>query len=83
MTTKKIARTIVVIAYKKSEYWVAYCPELKIFGFSKKNINDAISDFEIALKTFLEVHAELGTIVKSLIKLGWIRENDTFLGDYI
>ena len=63
-----------VVVGKRTNYWVAYCPSLKTYGYSNKSKDDALKDFDDAVKTFLHVHTTLGTLNKTLLNFGWIRK---------
>lgn len=65
---------IPVSVYKRSEYWIAYSPALKVFGYSKQNADEALNDFDRALKTFIFVHSELNTFDNDLKNLDCLRK---------
>lgn len=49
-----------------SGYWIANCPHIMTFGFSKESEVEAIKDCIEAIKTFFEVHIERNTLEKAL-----------------
>lgn len=60
-----------VAVFKRTQYWIAYCPHLKTFGYSEVSSEEALKDFDGAIKTFFYVHVKLNTVEKALLKLGW------------
>lgn len=78
MDTKlpKVSVRISVVAYKKSKYWIAYAPSLRIFGRSDISEKDALKDFDKAVDVFLHVHETRGTLQTTLENLGWTRKED-------
>lgn len=66
-----------VVVFKRQKYWIAYCPALKTYGYSKEDAEDALKDFDNAIDTFLHVQETLGTLNQTLLKLGWKRGNKT------
>lgn len=71
---KKIKISVPVVVGKRKRNWVAYCPALKTYGYSDKSKEDALKDFDSAIKTFLHVHTTLGTLNKTLLNFGWVRK---------
>lgn len=55
--------------------WVAYSPVLKLYGYSEKSEQDSLEDFDKAINTFFHVQHTLGTLNKTLLSLGWTRNN--------
>ena len=45
MAEKKYSVSIRLVVAKKTTYWIAYCPELKTFGYSDIDGASAIKDF--------------------------------------
>jgi hypothetical protein len=71
----EITISIPVIVTKRSKFWIAYNPSLKTYGYSDKSKEAAFKDFDAAIKTFFHVQDTLGTLNKTLLGLGWIRED--------
>lgn len=71
LNSKSISITVAV--YKKTEYWIAYSPALKTFGYSKENEESALTDLDRAIETFFHVQNTLGTLPIALKNLGWTR----------
>ncbi len=70
----KIKISVPVVVGKRRKNWVAYCPALKTYGYSDKSKEDALKDFDNAIETFLHVHTTLGTLNKTLLNFGWVRQ---------
>lgn len=64
-----------VAVFKRKEYWIAYSPALKVFGYSKDNLDAALSDFDTAIKTFIHVQTKLNSLNEALLNLGWSRND--------
>lgn len=75
MEAKKIEHRIQVpvAVFRRKEYWIAYSPALKVFGYSKDNADSALNDFDVAIKTFVFVQSKLNTLDEALLNLGWSR----------
>jgi hypothetical protein len=58
---------------QKTNYWIAYCPVLKTFGYSNVSKEAAIKDFDDALATFFHVQDNLGKLDETLRSLGWTK----------
>lgn len=56
---------------RKTSGWIAINSQLKTFGYSKVSEEEAVKDFRRALKIFIEVHEEIGTLQKALDHFGW------------
>jgi hypothetical protein len=66
--------TIPVVTYKKREYYIAYSPALKTFGYSKESEQGALEDFDKAVSIFLQVQKKFNTLNEALLNLGWVRK---------
>ncbi len=67
-----------LVIKKKERYWIVYSPHFKTFGYSNKNENNAIKDFDRALGLFFDIHLKRRTLEKALIKFGWKKIDNTF-----
>jgi hypothetical protein len=65
--------SVPVVTYKKSEYWIAYTPALKTFGYSRTSEKEALKDFDRAVETFFWAQEKLGSLENALENLGWKR----------
>lgn len=72
----KIRLLIPVTVFKKTDNWVAYCPVLKTFGYSKESSEGALKDFDDAISTFFYVQDKLGKLDETLRSLGWNHSSD-------
>jgi len=77
MEATKGSVKLTLAIYKRREYWFAFSPALKLFGYSKASAEEAIADFDKAFDTFLFVHTKLGDLQGTLLKLGWTRKDHT------
>lgn len=68
--------SVPVLVVKRRDLWIAYCPFLKLYGYSEQSKDAAKDDFDKAIDTFFEIHATLGTLNQALLSLGWTRGND-------
>ena len=71
MAEKKYSVSIRLVVAKKTTYWIAYCLELKTFGYSDIDGASAIKDFDRALDTFFHVQHKRGKLDETLRTLGW------------
>ncbi len=67
-----------LIVFKRTKFWLAYCPPLKTYGYSLEGPDHAVEDFDNAIKTFLHVHAKLNTLNEVFLNLGWTRTDDHY-----
>jgi len=67
--------SVPVFTVERKGCWVAYCPVLKIYGYSQKDEKTALQDFDNAIDTFFHVQGTLGTLNNTLLKLGWTRHD--------
>lgn len=67
-----------IAVFKRREYWIAYSPALKTYGYSKHNVDEALEDFDIAINTFVHVHTKLNSLNQVLLDLGWTRNDKSF-----
>ena len=63
---------ISVKLFKKRKLWIAFCKQLKVYGYSETGEKEALEDFVDALKSYFHVMRELGTLEHSLKELKWI-----------
>lgn len=63
--------SVPVVVLQRKDYWFAYCPFLKTFGYSATDKEAALKDFDAAINTFFYVQAKLGTLNQTLLSLGW------------
>lgn len=75
-TPTKISVTVFTV--KRHDLWVAYCPALKLYGFSEHGEDAALDDFDSAIDTFIQVQAQLGKIHETLNALGWKRDDHKY-----
>ena len=70
--------SVTVFTVQRHECWVAYCPALKLYGFSEQNEGAALDDFDKAIDTFLKVQDQLGKLKETLATLGWKRHDHRY-----
>lgn len=75
-TPTKISVTVFTV--RRFDCWVAYCPALKLYGFSEEGEDAALDDFDSAIDTFLQLQRKSGKINETLTTLGWKRHDRTF-----
>ena len=63
--------SVPVFFKKEKRHWVAYSPDLRTFGFSKRSQADALKDFDKAAGIFVRIHLQRGTLEKTLENFGW------------
>lgn len=51
--------------------FIAYCPVLKVTGYSSESADAAFRDFERALNVFFQVHIDDDTLLDALNYFGW------------
>lgn len=78
METGNIKIQLQLAVYKKRDYWIAFCPALKIFGYSREGEEGALKDFDRAIDTFLYVHEKRNSLENALKNLGWKRDDHHF-----
>jgi predicted RNase H-like HicB family nuclease len=59
-----------VIVFKDDEYYISYCPSLKLCG-SGDTEAEALKSFEILLEEYIRDTTEDNTLVANLEKYGW------------
>jgi|GEM_PF-6451357 hypothetical protein len=69
---------VTVFTTKRLDCWVAYCPALKLYGFSQDSEGAALDDFDKSIEIFLEVQHEIGKIDETLTTLGWKRNKEAY-----
>ena len=69
MSTAKIQ--VKVFTVQRHGCWIAYCPALKLYGFSQSGETAALDDFDRAIDTFVSVQSETGKLDETLKTLGW------------
>jgi hypothetical protein len=67
--------SVPVFLSERKGYWIAYCPVLKLYGYSKESGDAAYKDFDKAIITFFHVQNTLGTLNQTLLNLGWTRDD--------
>ena len=70
--------SVPVFTIQRHGLWVAYCPVLKLYGFSENGENAALDDFDNAIETFIQVQAKLGKLHETLTTLGWKRRDHNY-----
>lgn len=56
---------------ERKQGWIAYCPSLKVLGYSNENEQGAIDEFNISLDAFFNIHLSDGTLSEALTQFGW------------
>lgn len=56
---------------EQADGWVAFCPGLKVLGYSNISDQEALDDLKEALEGFFKIHLEEKTLKKALIEFGW------------
>jgi hypothetical protein len=74
MDTRKITINCLIAFITDNERFVAYSPHLRIVGYGRTS-EEAMADFEVAIKQFMAFHYKNKTLEKKLVKLGWVIEN--------
>lgn len=56
---------------KRKQGWIAYCPSLKVLGYSNESEQNAIDEFNISIDAFFNIHLTDGTLGEALTEFGW------------
>ncbi len=64
------AANIIVVLFEEGDAHIAYAPALDLSGYGYTDA-EATASFEIALKHFLEITTQKGTLLSELRRLGW------------
>jgi hypothetical protein len=75
-TPTKISVTVFTV--QRHGCWVAYCPALKLYGYSEQDEGSALDDFDKAISAFVEIQTQLGKIHETLTSLGWGRRDHSY-----
>lgn len=69
--------TYLVLSNDRKGRYIAYSPHLKLVGFGK-TIEEAESDFDVAISDFFSFHKQQGTLHAKLINLGYKLNGNTY-----
>jgi hypothetical protein len=69
---------VTVFSVKRHDCWIAYCPALKLYGFSEQGEDAALDDFDSAIETFIMVQQQTGKLDETLTTLGWKKHNHAY-----
>lgn len=61
--------TVSLIVTKQVSNWVAWSPDLNIYGYSKESKNNAIQEFSECLYNDMSIDVKGGTIISRIEKL--------------
>lgn len=56
---------------KREGGWIAFCPSLKVLGYSNESKEKAFEDLKLSFNDFFQVHFEDDTLEEALSSFGW------------
>lgn len=69
---------IPLLITEKEKSWIAYSPQFKTLGYSKKSAEDSVEEFGKSIDVFFAIHTQKGTLEGALIHFGWEKQNNVF-----